>query len=76
MAGFQLKIEELNKEHEAVKLEYNLKINEKERFIETMSIIHFDFVASSILEKTESLAELKNKLAEEREKVIIFNFNL
>lgn len=64
----ELKIEHLNKDHEAIKSMYTEKLNEKERLLQDEINAHNLQVTLLTQEKNESIAKLKKDLEEFKDK--------
>lgn len=64
----ELKIEHLNKDHEAIKSMYTEKLNEKERLLQDEINAHNLQVTLLTQEKNESIAKLKKDLEEYKDK--------
>ena len=64
----ELKIEHLNKDHEAIKSMYTEKLNEKERLLQDEINAHNLQVTLLTQEKNESIAQLKKDLEEYKDK--------
>ena len=64
----ELKIEHLNKDHEAIKSMYTEKLNEKEKLLQDEINAHNVQVTLLTQEKNESIAKLKKDLEEFKDK--------